>query len=180
MTINELTSNRSVISVKFLMEIQAPHYQEERQFRRIEISGPQKCHINVPQSPNLSVNQGIIQNISLGGIYFLCDEELPIEKGDILDLIIEGLHNDHKIYRLILHGLVVRNDKSLINPYQFAVAFKFLSDPIYYPLKDINYNEFWYFDKIRILCQHYQLFKKAFKNIERTADIRNERIKNMK
>ncbi len=171
---------RSIILGKFSMKIQNPHHQEKRQFRRVSISEPQICQIHVPQSPKLWVNQGIIRNISLGGIFFVCDKELPIEKEDIRDLILDVLYNEHKLYRLTLQGLIVRTEKGLLDPSQFAVAFKFLSDPIYCPLKESNYMEFMCSDKTRILYQHYQLFRKASEIIKKTPEIRPERIDNIR
>jgi hypothetical protein len=74
------------------MKIQIPDHQEKRQFGRVKIPEPKVCQVYVPQSQKLWENQGIIQNISLGGIYFLCDEEPPLEKDDIRHLLLGAIN----------------------------------------------------------------------------------------
>ena len=159
------------------MKIQGPSFQEKRQFERIEIPESTICKIYVPQSQKLWENQGKIKNISLGGIYFACDEKPPLEKNDIQHLILDALYNDQKLYRLEFYGLVVRTENIIS---QFGVALKFISDPMFYPLTESNYHELLCFDKTRILYQHYQLYKKACEIVKRTPDIRVERIKDIK
>jgi hypothetical protein len=77
------------------------------------------------------------------------------------------LYNNHKIYRLILNGFVVRIEKEQLDRSQCAVALKFISDPIYYSLKEISYKESPLHDEIRLLYQHYRLFRKAFEIIKK-------------
>lgn len=60
---------------------------ERRQFGRIHISEPRTCHVHLPQSQELWTGQGLLVNISLGGFYFVCDRQPPIEKDDICYLI---------------------------------------------------------------------------------------------
>lgn len=157
------------------MEIQIPPFKKKRQFGRIKLPVPTRCLIYIPQSSEFQEYPGLIKNISLGGIDFVCDAELPIKKGNIRDLIIDVLYNDHKIYRLMLHGLVVCARKRLRDCSQFAVAFKFLSDPSYCQLKDSNYMEILCPDNTRILYQHYQLFRKAFIIIKKNFGIKGSK-----
>jgi hypothetical protein len=63
---------------------------------------------------------------------------------------------------------------------QFGVALKLLSDPIYYPLKDIDDRELPFLDKTRLLCQNYELYRKAYEIIKTTPDIRIDKIDHIK
>jgi hypothetical protein len=177
-----LISNRTLIFAESLMKIQLPPFREKRQFGRVNISQPTLCQVYVPQSRKLRGYRGIIQNISLGGIYFVCDEKPPLEKGDIQHLIVNVIYNSHKIYRLIFHGLIVRTENrgSENRGSQFAAALKFLSNPIYYPLKNIKDKDLPFLDKTRIMYQFYELNKKAYEIIKQTPDIRTERINDIK
>ena len=159
------------------MKIQDPDFRDKRQFERIEIPESAICKIYVPQSQKLWETQGKIKNISLGGIYFFCNEKPPFQKNDIRHLIIDALYNEQKLYRLEFHGLIIRNENE---GSQFGIAFKFLSDPIYYRINENNHGDILCFDKTRILYQHFQLFKKAYKIIKRTPEIRSEMVQNIK
>ena len=159
------------------MEGQGPHIQEKRQFERIEIIDSTTYKIYVPQSPKLWESQVKIRNISLGGIYFVCDENIPLKKDDIRHIILEALDNDQKAYRLEFHGYIVRIENC---GSQFGVAVKFLSDPIYYPISENKNTDILYFDKTRILYQNYHLFKKLYELIKKTPEIRSEMVQNIK
>ena len=149
------------------MKIQYPPFKENRQFGRVRIPVPTKCLIFLPQFSEFLEYPGIIKNISLGGIYFVCEEALPIKKGDVQDLIFDVLYNDHKIYRLIINAFVVRIEKGQSDQSLWTIALKFLSEPIYCSLEEINYNDFSVRDKIRLLYQHYRLFRKAVDTVQR-------------
>jgi hypothetical protein len=69
------------------MEIQVSPFKKKRQFGRVKIPVPTRCIVYLPQSSQFQEYPGLIRNISLGGIYFVCDEELPIEKGETKDII---------------------------------------------------------------------------------------------
>jgi hypothetical protein len=159
------------------MEIQIPTFQEKRQFGRINIFEPTPCRVWIPRSKKIKEYRGLIKNISLGGIFFVCDEKLPLGKNDIRHLIFNVIYNYQKIYRLKFHALVVRAENVGC---QFGAALKFLSNPIYYPLKETDSSELPFFDKIRIMYQNYQLYRKTYEVIKRTPDIRGEMINNIK
>jgi hypothetical protein len=110
-------------------------------------------------------------------MYFVCDEKPPLEKDDIRHLIFNVVHNYHKMYRLMFHALVVRTENQ---NHQFGIALKLLSDPIYYPLKEIEDGELPSLDKTRILYKYYQLYRKAYEIIKTTPDIRIDKVKNIK
>jgi hypothetical protein len=159
------------------MEIYDPHFQERRQFGGLRILEPALCQIYVPQSQKLLVYRGLIKNISLGGLYFSCDDEPPLKKDDIRHLIFDIIYNYYKLYRLKFHGLVVRTEN---NGAEFGVALKLLSDPLYYPLKEIDDGELPSLDKTRLLCQNYELYRKAYAVIKTTPDIRSDKVDHIK
>ena len=148
------------------MIIQEPLFKEKRQFGRIKIPVPTQCFVCMSQLEELLAFPGIIKNISLGGLYFVCDDELPIEKGDSRELIFDFLYNDQKIYRLIINGFIARIKKKAGDQPGFGIAIKFLSDPMYYSLDEINYNGHPSTDRIRLMYQHYQLFRKVYEIIQ--------------
>jgi len=153
---------------------------ERRQFGRINIAEPRICHVHLPQSQELWADQGILVNISLGGIYLLCDRQPPLEKDDIRFLTLDTPYSDPETHHLGFHVLVVRTEQRQLDPHQFAVALRILSDPIYYPLQGTNQRDFTSSDKARIMYQYYNLNKRAYKIISNTSEIRTDKINNIK
>jgi hypothetical protein len=153
------------------------HFKEKRQFGRIKIHENSLCEVHIPQAQKRMVYRGRIKNISLGGIYFVCEEKPLLEKNDIQLLIFLVLYNCQKIYQLNFHALVVRTEKSSD---QFGVALKFLADPIYCPLEEIEASESPFLDKTRVMYQNYLLCKKVDEIIKQTPDTRIEKINNIK
>lgn len=119
-------------------------------------------------------------NISLGGIYFLCDKQPPLEKDDIRYLTFDTPYSDPETHHLGFHVLVVRIEQRQLDSHQFAVALRIISDPIYYPPQETDKREFTLLDKPRIMYQYYDLNKKAYKIISNTPDIRTDKINNIK
>jgi anti-sigma28 factor (negative regulator of flagellin synthesis) len=153
---------------------------ERRRFGRIHIAEPRVCHIHLPQSQDLWTNQGILVNISLGGIYFVCDRQPPLEKDDIRYLTFDAPHPDADSYRFGFHVLVVRAEQWHVDLPQFAVALRIISDPISHSLQEPNKREVTSLDKPRIMYQYYDLNKQAYEIITNTSDIRRDKIKNIK
>ena len=119
-------------------------------------------------------------NISLGGFYFVCDRQPPIEKDNICYLTCATPHSDIENYHFGFHVSVVRTGQmQLVHP-QFAIALKIISEPIYYSPHESNKRIVTSFDKPRILYQYYDLNKKAYEIITNTPDVRTEKIKNIK
>ena len=119
-------------------------------------------------------------NISLGGIYFLCDKQPPLEKDDIRFLTLDTPYSDPETHHLGFHVLVVRTEQRQLDPHQFAVALRIISDPIVYSLREPNKREFALLDKPRIMYQYYDLNKRAYKIISNTPEIRTDKIKDIK
>jgi len=153
---------------------------ERRRFGRIHIAEPRVCHIHLPQSQELWTDQGILVNISLGGIYFVYDRQPPLEKDDIRYLTFDTPHPDRGNYRFGFHVLVVRSEQRQVDHSQFAVALRIVSDPIYHSLQETNKGEFTSLDKPRLMYQYYDLNKKVYEIITNTPEIRPEKIKNIK
>jgi len=153
---------------------------ERRQFGRIHIAEPRICHIHLPQSQELWTDQGILVNISLGGIYFLCDKQPPLEKDDIRFLTLHTPYSDPDTHHLGFHVSVVRTEQRQLEPHQFAVALRIISDPIFCSLRETNKREFTSLDKPRIMYQYYDLNKRAYKIISNTPEIRTDKIKDIK
>ncbi len=153
---------------------------ERRQFGRINIAEPRICHVHLPQSQELWTDQGILVNISLGGIYFVCDKQPPLEIDDIRYLTLDTAYSDPENHHLGFQVLVVRTEHRQLETHQFAVELRIISDPIYYPLQGTNQRDFTSSDKARIMYQYYDLNKKAYEIISNTPEIRTDKIKNIK
>ena len=95
---------------------------ERRRFGRIKIAEPRICHIHLPQSQELWTDQGILMNISLGGIYLVCDRQPPLEKDDIGYLTLDTANSDPENHHLGFQVLVVRTEHRQLEPHQFAVG----------------------------------------------------------
>jgi hypothetical protein len=153
---------------------------ERRRFGRIHIFEPRVCHIHLPQSQKLWTDQGILVNISLGGIYFVCDQQPPIEKGDICYLTFDTPYADSKDHYLGLHVLVVRSEQVELHLSRFAVALRIISKPIYYSPHNGIEEELTSSNKISLMYQYYDLNKKAYKIIANTSEIWTDKINNIK
>jgi anti-sigma28 factor (negative regulator of flagellin synthesis) len=153
---------------------------ERRRFGRINISEPRICHVHLPQSHELWTDQGILVNISLGGIYLICNRPPPLEKDDIRYLTFDTAQQDPGRHHFGFHALVVRTEQAQTDLQQYAVGLRIISDPIYYTLQGTDEQEFSSLDKTRILYQYYDLNKKAHEIIANTPEMRTERIINLK
>jgi hypothetical protein len=154
--------------------------QERRRFGRIHVSEPRICQVYMPQSQDLWTNQGILLNISLGGLYFLCDEQPPLEKNDIRYLTLDTPSPAPKTHQLGFRVLVVRTDHGQDDLPQFGVALRIISDPIYCRIAESDDAEITSVDKPRLLYQHYHLNQKAYEIIINTPEIRADKIANIK
>jgi hypothetical protein len=153
---------------------------ERRQFGRIHVYEPRICHVHLPQSQELWTGQGLLVNVSLGGFYFVCDQQPPIAKDDICYLTFATPQSDLDNYHFGFHVSVVRTSQVQLYQPQFALALKIISEPIYYSPYGYNKREVTSFDKPRILYQYYDLNKKAYEIIINTPEVRTEKIKKIK
>ena len=153
---------------------------ERRWFGRLKIAEPRICHAYLPQSQELWTDQGILVNISLGGIYLICNKQPPFEEDDIGFITLDTAYSDPAAHHLGFHVSVVRTEQRQIDPLQFALALRIISAPIFYPLRETNKREINLLDKTRIMYQYYHLNKKAHEIISHMPDIRTEKINNIK
>ncbi len=152
---------------------------ERRRFGRIHIFEPRRCHIHLPQSQELWTDQGILVNISLGGIYFVCDRQPPLGKDDICYLIFDSLDAAPKENQLGLHVSVVRTEQVNVHLTQYAVALRIMSPPVFHAPNKNNNGGYNALDKISIMYQYYDLNKKAHEIVTKTSEIRTEKIYNI-
>jgi anti-sigma28 factor (negative regulator of flagellin synthesis) len=157
----------------------APSF-ERRRFGRIHIFEPRICHIHLPQSQELWTDQGILVNISLGGIYFACDRQPPLGKDDICYLTFDTPDADPKDHYLGLHVSVVRTEQVHLHLSHFALGLRIISSPIVYAPHKNNKGEYNSLDKLSIMYQYYDLNKKAYEIITNTSEIRADKINNIK
>jgi anti-sigma28 factor (negative regulator of flagellin synthesis) len=155
-------------------------FYERRRFGRIHIFEPRQCNIHLPQSQELWTDQGILVNISLGGIYFICDRQPPLGKGDICYLTLDNPCADPKHHYIGFHVLVVRSEQVNEHLAEYAMGLSIISDPIYYSPHERNRDEFNSLDKLGILYQYYDLNKKAYEIVTNTCEIRTEKTKSIK
>jgi anti-sigma28 factor (negative regulator of flagellin synthesis) len=153
---------------------------ERRQFGRIHISEPRTCHVHLPQSQEVWIGQGRLVDISLGGFYFVCDQQPPIAKDDICYLTFATPYSDLEKYHFGFHVSVVRSGTMQLYQPQFALALKIISKPIYYSPYEKYKREVSSLDKPRILYQYYDLNKKAYEIITNTPDVRTEKVNKIK
>jgi anti-sigma28 factor (negative regulator of flagellin synthesis) len=153
---------------------------EKRRFGRLQVSEPRICHVHLPQSQELWTGQGLLVNISLGGFYFVCDQQPPIEKDDLCYVTFATPHSDLENYHFGFHVSVVRTGQMQLYQPKFAMALKIISEPVYYSPHEKNKREVTSLDKPRILYQYYDLNKKAYEIITNTSDIRTEKINKIK
>lgn len=157
----------------------APSF-ERRRFGRIKISEPGICQIHLPQSQEFWTDRGILMNISLGGIYFLCDRQPPLEKNDIRYLTFGTPFPNPENHHFGFHVLVVRTEQRQFDLPQFAVAVRILSAPIYYSPHETNKRGSTSLDKPRLMYQYYDLNKKAYDIIAKTSEVRIDKVKNIR
>jgi anti-sigma28 factor (negative regulator of flagellin synthesis) len=151
-------------------------YSERRHSGRIQISEPRICLVHLPQSQELWTGQGLLVNISLGGFYFVCDQQPPVAKDDICYLTFATPHSDFANYHFGFHVSVVRIGQMQLYQPQFALALKIISEPIYYSPSEDGKRKVTSLDKPRILYQYFNLNKKAYEVITNTPDVRTEKV----
>jgi anti-sigma28 factor (negative regulator of flagellin synthesis) len=154
--------------------------RERRRFGRIHIFEPRRCNIHLPQSQESWTDQGILVNISLGGIYFVCDRQPPLGQNDICYLTLDNPYANHKDHHLGLHVLVVRSEQVNVHLSEYAIGMKIISDPIICQPEFNNRGKYNSIDKLTLMYQYYDLNKKAYEVITNTSEIRTEKTKNIK
>jgi len=153
---------------------------ERRRFGRIKIAEPRICHVHLPQSQELWTGQGTLVNISLGGIYLVCQQQPPIDKNDICYLTFDTPDSETENSYFKFHVSVVRAGETQLDQSQFGLGLKILSDPVYFSAYEDNGRELTLLDKTQIMYKFYDLNKKAYDIIVNTPDIRTDKINNIR
>jgi len=101
---------------------------ERRRFPRLNTSLPIAYHVCNPESGEMWLGQGLLKNISIGGLYFTCEARPPIEVGHIRDFDFDttmppGVDCDAD---LALRGRVVRIEQPGLESAPFGIAVQFV------------------------------------------------------
>lgn len=105
-------------------------YLELRLHPRLYAAMAMKCQVSLLESPKSWNWEGILKNISFGGVYFICDSSLPLEPGQIHNFSINTATPGDKLRqasRLSARGLVVRVERPAPDHAALGIAVKFLT-----------------------------------------------------
>jgi hypothetical protein len=105
---------------------------ERRRFPRLYLSLPMQYHVFLPESEESVAGQGVLKNISLGGIFFQCEAPAALKKGRIVDFTLTALpyNSDFPMTgHLRAQGLVVRVEPPPQESSYSGVAVEFLRGP---------------------------------------------------
>jgi c-di-GMP-binding flagellar brake protein YcgR len=113
---------------------------ERRRFNRIFVSLPVEYQASLPGSDAPCQGQGCLRDISLSGIYFHTNSDIPFQQGQIISLSIfapleylEGSDISH----LRATGQVIRFDPPEPNRPLGGVALNFLEGPTFLTKNDM-------------------------------------------
>jgi hypothetical protein len=153
---------------------------EKRRFGRVKIAEPRICRFYIPQSQEVWTGQGILVNISLGGIYLRCHRQPPIKKSDICYVTFDTPDSNTHNSFFRFHVSVVRVDGMQPDYSEFELGLKILSAPVYFSPDEDHQQELTLLDKTQIMYKYYDLNKKAYDIIVNTPEIRTDKINNIK
>jgi hypothetical protein len=154
--------------------------RERRKFGRVRVSEPRICQVYLSQSQELWTGQGILANISLGGLYFLCNQPPPLATNDIRYFTLNTLDSAPGMQHMGFRVLVVRTEQRQDDRLQFGLGLKIISDPVYCQYRESDDRDIAWLDKPRLLYQHYHLNQKAHEIIINTPEIRADKIDHIK
>jgi hypothetical protein len=104
---------------------------ELRRVKRFFVGIPMTCQVQVPESPEISWRGcGVVENVSLIGLYFRSKDTPPLEEGQIRDFTFTSTR-EHPDYPetdfIIAKGQVVRIDPPEPGQQDTGVAIEFVS-----------------------------------------------------
>ncbi len=100
---------------------------ERRRFPRLNTSLRMLYHVCYPESGEIWSGQGLLKNISLGGLYFTSEAPLPLEVGHIRDFHFDitvpprGDYDSNEALR----GRVVRVEEPGLKSASLGIALQF-------------------------------------------------------
>jgi len=101
---------------------------EKRRFPRLKTSLPAMYHVRNPKSGEIWSGQGLLKNISIGGLYFTCEAPPPLEVGHIRDFNFDISMPPREDYdpELTLRGRVVRIEQPGLESAPVGIAVEFV------------------------------------------------------
>jgi hypothetical protein len=102
---------------------------EKRRFPRLNTALPVGFQVSCPESGEKWSGEGILRNISMGGLYFTCQEPLPLEVGHIRDFTFDTATPPRASppeVELTLRGRVMRVEQPGLEAAPFGVALQFV------------------------------------------------------
>ena len=103
---------------------------DNRRHPRLHLQLPIRFIVEQPETRDSQSGQGILQNISYGGILFQVEPPLPVQRGDIREfsffLTPEG-NQECDLTHLQAQGMVLRIEPPDPNSSAYGVAVQFLS-----------------------------------------------------
>jgi len=114
---------------------------ESRQFPRMHMPIPMRYRIHISEpSEGLWIGQGVLKNISAGGAYFTCEDNVQLDMGHSGTFTISNISASPAFpvnSAIVFKGLVKRIEPPTEKSASFGVAVQFLS-PIEVVPKDQN------------------------------------------
>lgn len=101
-----------------------------RLHRRLYTTVAMTYQVNPLESADSWKGEGTLRNISFGGVYFTCEDPLPLEPGQISNFCIIAAAPCEKLgqaSRLSARGLVVRVERPAPDNAACGIAVKFLT-----------------------------------------------------
>ncbi len=105
-------------------------HEEMRQHERLSALIPLSYQVSKLESEESWQGEGLLKDISFGGVYFTCETPMPLERGQIRNfVIVTAAPREHlsQASRLTARGIVVRVERPAPNGATFGIAIKFLS-----------------------------------------------------
>jgi hypothetical protein len=103
---------------------------EKRRHPRLYAALPLKCQLSRPESAQAWEVAGTLKNISFGGVYFTCDDPLPLELGQIRNFSLNSAtpgDQGRRPWRLNARGRVVRVERPAPDQGAPGIAVQFLT-----------------------------------------------------
>ena len=102
-----------------------------RQYPRLYTSLTMKYQVGPLESAESWNGDGILKNISPAGVYFTCEDNLPLEPGDVRDFSITttSLYDmkSNRASHFKAMGMVVRVERPAMDQAACGIAVKFLT-----------------------------------------------------
>jgi hypothetical protein len=102
---------------------------ERRKYHRLYFSLPMELQVRLQDGQEAWTSDGLLQNLSLGGVYFVCDTLPRLRRGDVGEFILQ-VGGPGGASRLRAAGQVKRVDHHVFGFTSYGIAVEFLSQPL--------------------------------------------------